>query len=311
MSIPSRDRQQNCVPILIGIPVRLQMDAVKNPIIDHMATIFLLALVTLIILQWKWPLRWQHFSILRRWVRNGIVAAPSFLVSRLLLIPIPFLVAIWAARHQFGLLNHFSVPQPIAVVIGVLIYDYAYYWWHQLMHLAPLFWRFHNVHHTDLDMDVTTASRFHVGEVLFSIFFRSSLVAIFGLNVWTLAVYEVLFALANQFHHSNWRLPIRLERALNWVFVTPRMHGVHHSIVQRETNSNWGTVFSIWDRLHGTLRVDIPQDAITIGVAAYRDERELTFGKLLLLPFRRQRPWRLPDGKVPDRPAQPAKNLAP
>ncbi|MEO6870684.1 MAG: sterol desaturase family protein [Chthoniobacterales bacterium] len=107
--------------------------------------------------------------------------------------------------------------------------------------------------------------------------------------------------MANQFQHSNWRLPIMVERLLNLFFVTPRMHGIHHSIVQRETNSNWGTVFRWWDQLHRTLRIDIPQEAITIGVAAYRDEDELTFGKLFILPFRSQRAWRLPDGEVPER----------
>jgi sterol desaturase/sphingolipid hydroxylase (fatty acid hydroxylase superfamily) len=120
-----------------------------------------------------------------------------------------------------------------------------------------------------------------------------------------------LFEAANLFEHSNWRLPIRLERILNHLFVTPRMHGIHHSIVQRETNSNWGTVFCWWDYLHQTLRRDITQDAITIGVAAYRDETELTLGKLFVLPFRAQRAWRLPDGEVPDRPAKPADELMP
>jgi len=92
--------------------------------------------------------------------------------------------------------------------------------------------------------------------------------------------------------------------------VTPRMHGIHHSIVERETNSNWGTIFCWWDKLHGTLRRDIPQEAITIGVAAYRDETELTLGKLFLLPFGDQRPWRLPDGSVPDRASHDSEQLA-
>jgi sterol desaturase/sphingolipid hydroxylase (fatty acid hydroxylase superfamily) len=132
-----------------------------------------------------------------------------------------------------------------------------------------------------------------------------------GLGIWTLAIYELLFVVANQFQHSNWRLPIALERVLNLLFVTPRMHGIHHSIVQRETNSNWGTVFCWWDRIHRTLRIDVPQEALTIGVAAYRDERELTFGKLFVLPFRKQRPWQLPNGEVPERPPKPASELAP
>ncbi|MDQ6623357.1 MAG: sterol desaturase family protein [Verrucomicrobiota bacterium] len=284
---------------------------VHNALIDSLGLIFAIVVVALLIMQWRWPLRRQHFTVVRRWLRNGILAAPSLLISRILLVPIPFLVALWATRENFGLFHWLPAPAWIATVAGVFLYDYAYYWWHKLMHLASFFWRFHNVHHTDLDMDVTTASRFHLGEVLFSIFFRVAVVGLLGLNIWALAIYELLFSLANQFQHSNWRLPIGLERVLNLLFVTPRMHGIHHSIVQRETNSNWGTVFCWWDHLHRTLRLDVPQNAITIGVAAYRDEAELTFGQLFVLPFRKQRPWRLPDGDVPTRAPQSADRLVP
>lgn len=284
---------------------------VENPLLEIIGLIFGVLFLALLFIQQQWPLRRLHFSWLRRLGRNILVAAPSMLASRLTLIPIPFVVSLWAGRNHFGLFHWLPLPEIVALALGVLLYDYAYYWWHKLMHLAPFFWRFHNVHHCDLDMDVSTASRFHFGEVIFSIFFRVAVVALLGLSVWTLAIFELLFSMANQFHHSNWRLPIKLERALNRVLVTPRMHGAHHSIVQRETDSNWGTIFSFWDRWHGTLRIDVPQDAITIGVAAYRDEAELTFGKLLALPFRKQRPWRLPDGAVPRRAPAPISELAP
>lgn len=284
---------------------------VSNPLLEKLGPIFLVSLVILLFVQWRWPLRRQHFWALRRWVRNLILAIPGLLASRLVLVPVPFFISLWATRHHFGLFHWLPLPAVFAVPLGVLLYDYAYYWWHMLMHMAPFFWRFHNVHHTDLDMDVTTASRFHLGEVLFSIFFRTAVVALLGLSIWTLVVYELLFSLANQFQHSNWRLPIALERVLNFAFVTPRMHGIHHSIVQRETNSNWGTVFCWWDRLHRTLRLDIPQDEITIGVAAYREEAELTFGQLFILPFRKPRVWQLPNGEVPERPAHSADQLVP
>jgi len=189
--------------------------------------------------------------------------------------------------------------------------DYAYWWWHWANHMVPLFWRFHNVHHTDLDMDVSTASRFHFGEMIFSAGFLSVAAILFGVGPIMLLVFFIAFEGATLFHHSNWRLPIWLERILNRVVVTPRMHGIHHSIVQRETNSNWGTIFSWWDKLHRTLRRDISQDEITIGVPAYREERELTFGQLWLLPFRRQRSyWRLPNGDRPERAPKPADKLA-
>ncbi|PYJ95520.1 MAG: hypothetical protein DME62_00235 [Verrucomicrobia bacterium] len=188
--------------------------------------------------------------------------------------------------------------------------DYAYWWWHWANHMVPLFWRFHNVHHTDLDLDVSTAARFHFGEMIFSVAFLSVAVTVFGIAPIMLLIFFITFEAATLFHHCNWRLAIGLERVLNLIIVTPRMHGIHHSIVQRETNSNWGTIFCWWDKLHRTLRRDVPQDAVTIGVAAYRDEHELTLGKLFALPFRAQRPWRLPSGEAPDREPQPAEKLA-
>jgi len=188
--------------------------------------------------------------------------------------------------------------------------DYVYWWWHWANHMVPFFWRFHNVHHTDLDMDVSTAARFHFFEMIFSAAFLSVAVIAFGIVPMMLVMFFFVFEAATLFHHSNWRLPIGLERTLNCVVVTPRMHGVHHSIVQRETNSNWGTIFCWWDRLHRTLRRDIPQDQIVIGVAAYRDEKELTIGRLLALPFRKQRAWQLPNGEKPDRPPRQANELA-
>jgi sterol desaturase/sphingolipid hydroxylase (fatty acid hydroxylase superfamily) len=159
-------------------------------------------------------------------------------------------------------------------------------------------------------MDVSTAARFHFGEIIFSMGFLSVAVFTFGTGPIMLLVFFTTLEAATLFHHSNWRLRIGVERALNMIFVTPRMHGIHHSIVQRETNSNWGTIFCWWDKLHRTLRIDIPQDEVIIGVAAFRDEHELTPGKLLALPFRKQRPWCLPNGDQPERTPRPAAEIA-
>jgi len=282
------------------------------PILDSWGGVFLTCFFgALLLLQWKYPLRRPHFSKLRRFLRNVIFSAPGFALARVSLVPIPLLIALWATAHNFGLLHWLPLPHWLAVVVGILLMDYAYWWWHVGLHLVPWLWRFHNVHHSDLDMDVSTATRFHLGEVIFSVPFRVAVVVLFGIDFWALVLFELVFEAANLFEHSNWRLPIRLERLLNNLLVTPRMHGIHHSIVERETNSNWGTVFCWWDYLHRTLRRDIAQDEITIGVASYRDERELTFGKLFLLPFRRRRPWQLPDGQVPERQPRFADELMP
>lgn len=281
------------------------------PLIDYVGRPLLACmLIALFWLQWRFPLRRQQFRTLHRLIRNFLLSVPGFAVVRLAMLPIPLAAAMWAQDRHSGLLNWLALPRWVAVVATFPLMDYAYWWWHWANHMLPLFWRFHNVHHTDLDMDVSTAARFHFGEMLFSGGFLSLAVIVFGIAPIMLLVFFTTFEAATLFHHSNWRLPIGLERVLNMIIVTPRMHGIHHSIVQRETNSNWGTIFCWWDKFHRTLRRDVPQDELTIGVAAYRDERELTLGQLLVLPFRKQRPWQLPDGVRPERAARPADKLA-
>jgi len=280
------------------------MDYVGRPLL---ACLFL----ALLCLQWRFPLRRQHFSVLHRFVRNFVLSIPGFAVVRLAMLPIPIAVAMWAEEKHIGLLHWLALPFWIAGIATFLLMDYAYWWWHWANHMLPFFWRFHNVHHTDLDLDVSTATRFHFFEMIFSAGFLALVVVAFGIEPVTLLVFFIVFEGATLFHHSNWRLPIGLERVLNRIIVTPRMHGIHHSIVQRETNSNWGTIFCWWDNLHHTLRRDIQQEEIVIGVAAYRDEKELTIGQLLVLPFRKQRAWQLPNGEQPERAPRPAKELAP
>jgi sterol desaturase/sphingolipid hydroxylase (fatty acid hydroxylase superfamily) len=281
-------------PKIHGMKLPSFFDSIANPV--------LIAIVlVLLFLQWRFPLRSQHFAVLRRLIRNYVVSIPGFIIVRLAMLPLPFAIAAWAQDQDVGLVNWLRLSGWVGGFVGFLILDYAYWWWHWVNHMIPFFWRFHNVHHTDLDMDVTTAARFHFGEIFFSIAFLSAVVVVSGVAPLTFITFFVVFEGAVAFHHSNLRLPIELERILNLIIVTPRMHGIHHSIVQRETNSNWGTIFCWWDKLHRTLRRDIPQDAITIGVAAYRDEHELTLAKLWALPFRKQREWRLPNGEKPDR----------
>jgi sterol desaturase/sphingolipid hydroxylase (fatty acid hydroxylase superfamily) len=281
------------------------------PLLDNVGAPVLTAIfAALLLLQWRFPLRRRHFALARRVVRNLVLSLPSHAVFRWLMLPIPLAMAHWAQTHQIGLLHWLPLPGWAAVIGAFLLMDYAYWWWHWANHMVPLFWRFHNVHHTDLDMDVSTATRFHFFEMMFSAAFLSVAVIAFGIEPVTLLVFFIVFEGATLFHHSNWRLPIGVERILNRIIVTPRMHGIHHSIVQRETNSNWGTIFCWWDKLHRTLRRDIAQDEIVIGVAAYRDEKELTIGRLLVLPFHKQRAWQLPNGEKPDRAPRPSKELA-
>lgn len=147
------------------------------------------------------------------------------------------------------------------------------------------------MHHTDLDLDITTSFRFHFGELIGSVFFRGAAVILIGISPLMVLVYEIAFEASNQFQHSNMRIPFRFEKILNKILVTPRMHGIHHSMKKRETDSNFSIVFSFWDRLHSTIRLNVHQDVIVTGVPVYPDEKELTTGKLLKLPFKRIRDW--------------------
>jgi sterol desaturase/sphingolipid hydroxylase (fatty acid hydroxylase superfamily) len=188
--------------------------------------------------------------------------------------------------------------------------DLTFYYWHRLNHTRRLLWRFHNVHHVDPDLDVSTSFRFHLGEVLYSTIFRLLQVGLLGILPAAYLLYELLFNGATLFHHSNVRLPIALERLLNRVLVTPRMHGVHHSVVAQETNSNYSVVFSVWDRLHRSIRLNVAQADIVIGVPGYLQPGDNRFLPLLTQPFARQKSyWRWPSGKVPRRltPAAPGK----
>ena len=301
----------DCRPTLADDKLDGLMLLPKLPLMDYIGRPLLGGIfIALLLLQWRFPLRHQHFSAVGRFVRNCVLSIPGFAIVRLCMLPIPLAIAAWAQDRHIGLLNWLELPSWVTLVATFLLMDYAYWWWHWANHMLPLFWRFHNVHHTDLDLDVSTAARFHFGEMLFSVGFLSLAVALFGIAPMMLLIFFITFEAATLFHHSNWRLPINLERILNLIIVTPRMHGIHHSIVQRETNSNWGTIFCWWDKLHRTLRRDIPQDAVTIGVAAYREEDELTLGKLFALPFRQQRPWRLPTGEEPEREPKAAEELA-
>lgn len=254
-----------------------------------------------LVLESLWPLRRVTRSKSRRLAINLALAAMAALILRATFYPPIIKLSAFVALNHRGLLWLLPLTSLWRSAFGILTLDYTLYLWHRLNHGSAILWRFHNVHHADLDMDVSTASRFHFGELILSVGFRAGQIVLLGIDPVTLILFETLITSAAQFHHANVRLPIRLERALNLLFVTPRMHGIHHSLVQGETDSNYSTVFSLWDRLHGTNRLDVPQADIVIGVPGYRDERELSFWGCVLLPFRPLRAWRMEDGSIPAR----------
>ena len=279
----------------------------RIPLIDVTGAVIVVSIFAILFWAERFsPLRRRVEHWLKRTLTNGMVAAPTMLVLRLLLIPVVVATAAWAESRQFGLVHWLKLPRPTGLVVSFLLLDYAMYGWHWLNHQVPFLWRFHNVHHSDLDLDVTTALRFHFGEMLLSVAARSGEVLVLGAAPVVVLLYEICLEASTQFHHSNLRLPVALERVLSCFIMTPRAHGIHHSIVDRETNSNYSNLLFCWDRLHGTIRLNVPQNSLTIGVPTHRDPDELTPLKLLLMPFGKQRRLRPTPEAVRD-PASPAK----
>ena len=271
-------------------------------IFDSYGTPILIGLfIILFIVETKFPLRKR---VQKRWKRgliNFVVSIPAFVLLRLLFIPAMIWLAVKNQQWHFGLNYLFDAPQWIHIATGFLLLDYSNYLWHIVLHKFPLMWRFHLVHHTDLDLDITTAFRFHFGEMIGSLIFRGVAILMLGASPWMVLIYEVVFEAATQFHHSNTKLPFRFEKVLNYLIVTPRMHGIHHSIIKKETDSNYSIIFSFWDRIHKTVRLNIHQNEIVTGVPHYADESELTIGNLLKMPFTKIRKWnkaeRIEEGK--------------
>jgi sterol desaturase/sphingolipid hydroxylase (fatty acid hydroxylase superfamily) len=222
-------------------------------------------------------------------------------------------------ENHRGLLKALRLPPVVEVAAAVVLLDYTLYVWHVLAHRLPLLWRFHRVHHLDVDLTATTALRFHFAELVLSVPWRAAQIVLIGAAPLSLSTWQTATLVAILFHHSNTRLPLAVERRLCRFVMTPRMHGIHHSSIEDEASSNWSTIFAWPDWLHGTHRLNVPQRAVTIGVPESRDPAALRFGSLLAAPFRRQPAyWRLPGGGKPERsdlpqapPQAPRGTLAP
>jgi sterol desaturase/sphingolipid hydroxylase (fatty acid hydroxylase superfamily) len=196
-------------------------------------------------------------------------------------------MALLAQERHWGLLNNVPLPPWLGVVFGVMALDLAIYLQHVLFHAIPTLWRLHMVHHADLDIDVTTGLRFHPIEIVLSMGLKLMAVTLLGASPSAVLVFEVALNATAMFSHSNMRLPVWFDRWLRLFVVTPDMHRVHHSVIIRETNSNYGFNLPWWDRLFGTYKAqpDRSHDGMTIGLAQFRDPARLTLHRLLALPF--------------------------
>lgn len=243
------------------------------------------AALTLLWLERRRPLRPHCEERWRRDLRNLTVAALGAATLHVVERP----VTDWATRlveaRGFGLLPRLRLPRWAAVPLAVALMDYTLYLWHVGLHRVPLLWRLHRAHHADLEVSASTALRLHFSELALSAPWRAAQVLLIGADRRALALWRTLTTLAILFHHANLRLPSALDRRLAWLVVTPRMHGIHHSLVPDEVGSNWSSGLSVWDRLHGTLRLDRPQPEL--GVPDLRRAGEVGLVQTLLIPFRR------------------------
>jgi sterol desaturase/sphingolipid hydroxylase (fatty acid hydroxylase superfamily) len=249
------------------------------------------AFLTLSLLERLWPLRPRTEGGVPHAARNLLLGAVAALVATALQGVLLAPVARAVEQHRLGLLPVLGLPPWASAAAAVLLLDYTLWHWHRWNHRVRWLWRFHNVHHVDRDLDASTALRFHFGEMALSVPYRAGQVALIGADALAVSLWTGLLFVSILFHHANLRLPERVERVLVRAVVTPRMHGIHHSERRGEVHTNFASLFTLWDALHRTLLLDVPQETVVIGVPGYRDRRLLAVPSLLALPFRAQRDY--------------------
>ena len=237
------------------------------------------------------PRRKRRFSRTQRWTTNfGVMIADYIAVAAVtFVIPITAtLTAIWAETSGWGLLNFVGWPVWLEWLIAFLVLDFVIWGQHLITHKIPVLWRLHRVHHSDEDLDATSAVRFHPLEIIFSIFVKSLAVVLLGAPAVVVVLFEATVNGTAVFNHANFRLPLGVDKWVRYLLVTPDMHRVHHSIIHRETDSNYGFALSIWDRIFGTYN-DQPEkghEGMTIGLEEWQDDAPTKLGWTLALPFR-------------------------
>jgi sterol desaturase/sphingolipid hydroxylase (fatty acid hydroxylase superfamily) len=234
------------------------------------------------------PRREQGIARRVRWPSNIAVVVLDTVLVRLVFPTTAVGLALVAEARGWGLLHALGLPAWASVMIAVMALDLAIYLQHVLFHAVPALWRLHRMHHADLELDVTTGARFHPIEILLSMGIKLGVVAALGAPAVAVLAFEVLLSALSMFNHSNVRMPARLDPVLRWIVVTPDMHRVHHSILARETNSNFGFNLPWWDRLFGTYRAqpEAGHQGMTIGIDQFRDPAEQRLDRLLTQPFR-------------------------
>ncbi|MBA2114173.1 sterol desaturase family protein [Bremerella alba] len=251
-------------------------------------TCFLSVLIAMAAWELFAPRRALKVAKTSRWFSNLALIVINTIAARIVLPITAVAAALFAESREWGVLYLIDWPLWVEIFLAVLVFDLAIYLQHVMFHAVPLFWRLHKVHHADLDFDVTTGLRFHTLEILLSALIKLAVVVVLGPPAIAVVVFEVLLNATSMFNHSNVSLPVWLDRIVRCVVVTPDMHRVHHSVIRRETNSNFGFNLPWWDFLLGTYRdqPELGHDKMDIGLNEYRDQSQVEqLPGMLLLPF--------------------------
>jgi len=238
------------------------------------------------VLEYIIPFRPSTLSKLNRWRINFSVS-----LCNVVLVDYCFVILLHKTEFLSGplnldLFNNYNISSFWRIIITIFVLDLSMYVWHRLNHAIPFLWRFHRVHHTDLNLDVSTASRFHFGEVTGSTVITYSFMLMLGATILEVRIFQVILFLMAQFGHSNLKLWKPLDEFLWLILVPPAMHRIHHSQNKEETDSNFGTIFSFWDRMFGSFKKNVEQSCLVFGLKEFNDPKDLFLHKILLLPFR-------------------------
>ena len=252
---------------------------------------FLWILLALMLFEFLFPRRDLHYSRKTRWTNNlSLIFLNSVLIR--FVFPITLAgIALFTEERKIGAFNLFSGYMVIKTVLSIIILDLAIYWQHVLFHKIPLFWLIHRMHHTDLDIDVTSGLRFHPIEIIISTIIKVVVIVIFGMPVLSVIIFEILLNATSMFNHSNIFILLNIDHYLRLFIVTPDMHRVHHSIFREETNSNFGFNLACWDRIFKTYHAQpkVGHLKMTIGLETFRNIKYLNLPWLLIIPFIKDR----------------------
>jgi len=249
--------------------------------------VFVSFFIVLAVLELIIPRRRLRYSKMQRWASNIGLSVFNTIFLRLL-IPIAGMgAALFAAERNWGLFNQVELPIWLSTIVFLVFFDMTIYWQHRLYHMVPVLWRFHRMHHTDMDYDFTTGSRFHPVSILISSLIKVGLILLTGPPAVAVILAEVILNATSMFNHSNIKLPDWLEPRLRKVIVTPDMHRIHHSVERSEHDKNFGFNLSCWDRIFSSYldRAEKEQTEIDIGIKGFQDKKSLNMITLLFQPF--------------------------